>query len=121
MGANPEIDSLDRVWQSVCTLAAVEGAAPLNAHEGCWCCKIDERWAIAVNGHDRDESIPKGSSIFPLGVAKVLPFHMYVEFNGWPAGMLHPYGGSIAAGELANLSTLAAALEAKCQFPGGAR
>jgi len=32
----------------------------------------------------------------------VPPFNCYVEFNGWPAGVFNPFGGIIAAGELAN-------------------
>lgn len=32
-------------------------------------------------------------------------FTAKVEWNGWPAGILNPYGGCIAAGEAANLGT----------------
>jgi len=86
-------------------LAEKDGAAPLNKHAGCWERRIDEHWWIAVNGREEEISCSKG--------AAVPPFNCYVEFNGWPAGVFNPFGGIIAAGELANEETFAAALEAE--------
>lgn len=33
---------------------------------------------------------------------EVPPFSVYVQFNGWPAGILDAGGGVLAAGEAAN-------------------
>lgn len=78
------------------------GAAPLNKHAGCWEHQIDESWRVAINGH-REAHDVEGVSL--------PPFHIYLEYNGWPAGILHPLtGGLMAAGEAANEGTLIAAL-----------
>jgi hypothetical protein len=79
------------------------GEAPLSKHVACWEHKIDERWAVAVNGHNE----PKHCS---FSAVPVDPFNCYVQFNGWPAGILNPYGGIIAAGELANEATFIEAM-----------
>ena len=60
---------------------------------------VDDRWVVKVNGHrEQVESVP--------------PFSALLEFNGWPAGIIDPFGGTIAAGELANEDTFIAAMEA---------
>lgn len=79
---------------------------PLTKHAGCWECVIDGRWKIAVNGHDE----PKVSSLNPEGID---PFHCHVEYNGWPAGILNPYGGVIAAGAAANEDAFIKAIRTK--------
>ena len=39
------------------------------------------------------------------------PFHTYIEYNGWPAGVLNPLGeGEFAAGTGANVESFVAAL-----------
>jgi hypothetical protein len=75
----------------------------LNKLPGCWEHSIDERWRIAVNGHET----PMLSS---LSNVPVEPFTCYVEYNGWPAGLLTPCGGVIAAGSCANEEEFIAAL-----------
>ena len=83
---------------------------PLNKMPGLWHRKLDEHWAIWVNGKTTTQSTPDG--------AAVDPFHCYVEFNGWPAGILSvPTGqGAIAAGKLANYETFCDALKAAIAF-----
>lgn len=45
------------------------------------------------------------------GGVTVMPFHAYIEFNGWPAGVLRVMGdGQFAAGSEANPEAFAAAL-----------
>lgn len=53
-------------------------------------------WAFA-NGV-RDNRTPTKCSHGP----EVPPFGIYLEFNGWPAGVVTPGGGCIAAGGVAN-------------------
>lgn len=97
--------SLIEAFTKIAELCHALGAGPMNKHAGCWECQVDKRWKIAVNGHPE----PKVSS---LSEVPIEPFHAYAEFNGWPAGILNPYGGTIAAGECANEDTFIAALEA---------
>ena len=57
-------------------------------------------WKVTVNATDEtvDDYLP------PLNIA--------VEFNGWPAGVIGPDGGVIAAGRLANEEAFIAAMKA---------
>lgn len=69
----------------------------------CWEHQIDDYWWIAVNGHKEAKKASMG--------IEVLPFHCYVEFNGFPAGIFSPFGGSIVAGKLANEDTFIKAIQ----------
>ena len=85
-------------------LADARGATPLNKHKACWEAKVDDNWWLAINAH-REPTPCRGG-------AEVPPGHVYVEWNGWPAGFINAYGGSMAAGEAANEDTLCTALRA---------
>ena len=86
------------------------GVREIDNLEGCWECQIDDDWWIAVNGHkDPCEAKPPQHE----KTIEVPPFTAYVEYNGWPAGLLDPKGGIIAAGDYANEQTFVAACEAK--------
>ena len=80
------------------------GVENLAAIDGCWEHQIDERWWVAANGHREDQQCSHGVA--------VPPFHWYIEFNGWPAGVIGPFQGVIAAGEAANEDAFLAALKA---------
>ncbi len=68
-------------------------------------------WGIWVNG--------TGSEAKVKGVD--LPaFHAYIEWNGWPAGVIDSFGGTIAAGEAANEDALIAALKDEIEAAGEA-
>lgn len=54
---------------------------------GCWEQQIDDLWWVAANGHSDPVECSTGT--------EVPPFHMYLVFNGWPAGILGPYGGTL--------------------------
>lgn len=97
-------DNVCEAFAKLCDLCIARGEAPANKHPGCWEVQLDKRWWIAFNGHKE----PKQSS---KGGPSVDPFHCYVEYNGWPAGVFTPYGGVIAAGEGANESMFIQALE----------
>jgi hypothetical protein len=90
-------------FAALCDLGIALGIAPLNEHAGCWHHRIDERWAVWMNGH----KVPMPSVLEQW----LDPFHCYVEYNGWPAGIFSPFGGVIAAGEGANENAFIAAIE----------
>ena len=98
-------------WDEFCALAGEMGAAPLNKRRECWTVALDSRWWLAVNGQNY-----RVHALSPTGIRHpVPPFSVYVEFNGWPAGLIDPHGASIAAGSLANIGTLVEAVKAKRQ------
>lgn len=80
------------------------GVRDINQLPGCWEHAVDDQWRIALNGH--------GDERTAFGRATVPPYHIYVEYNGWPAGLIGPAGGVIAAGDGATEDTFIAAVEA---------
>lgn len=96
-------DEISLAFASVCELATTLGARNIKDLPGCWETQIDGRWYVAVNGHNVETKTSRG--------AEVPPFHCYVEFNGWPAGIFSPRGGVIAAGAAANEDTFVAACQ----------
>src|SRR5262245_46723537 len=83
-------------------LADKDGVAPIHNHKGCWERQVGDWW-FAINPHTRTTKCSKGADV-EFG-------HAYVMYNGWPAGILNPFGGVIAAGSVANEETFIAALE----------
>ena len=63
------------------------------------------KWAIWVNASSEPVLETERFAALP-------PWTFYIEFNGWPAGFVNAGGGTIAAGEAANIHTFLAALEA---------
>lgn len=88
---------------AVAELCLALDAAPLTKYPACWEHQIDSQWWIACNGHDEKKKCSRE--------AEVDPFSIYVEFNGWPAGIFNPFGGVIAAGAAANEDTFIAAVK----------
>ncbi len=67
-----------------------------------WHYRVDDQWEFTVNGSGETvEMIP--------------PYTAALTFNGWPAGLLNPYGGVMAAGTVANEDALIAALKQAIQ------
>ncbi len=95
-------------FAAIADLCLALDAAPANRYPGCWELRLDEHWEIAFNGH--------GESVRSSHGVAVEPYHCYVQFNGWPAGVFGPLGGTIAAGELANEETFLAAVRSR--MPG---
>ncbi len=102
-------------FMKLAELATKDGIGAFNTLPGCWTRHIGKQWWIAVNGHKTSmkATSPNGASAGD-GIS-VEPFHVYIEFNGWPAGIFTPYGGAIAAGDAANESTFISAIEAELQ------
>jgi hypothetical protein len=80
------------------------GVVNIKNLPGCWEHQVDAQWHIAVNGQPQTVKASNG--------AEVPPYTMYVTYNGWPAGLISPNSGWIAAGAGANEDTFIAALKA---------
>jgi hypothetical protein len=91
-------------FAKIAALGCALGVRDINKLPGCWEHQVDKQWWISLNGHK--ETI-KNSDDFD-----VPPFHAAIKYNGWPAGLISPAGGVIAAGSRANENTFIAALEA---------
>jgi hypothetical protein len=92
-------------------LCIAMNAAPVNQYPECWELALDDYWFLAFNGHNVPTNCSKS--------VKVPPFSVYVEFNGWPAGVFDPVGGTIAAGECANENAFLDALRARIAAEAG--
>lgn len=101
-------------FYAVVSLAAALKITDIMHLPGCWELQIDDRWWIALNGH----KVPTPTSGEPHGEGGpdgVPPFSCYVEYNGWPAGILDYEGGEFAAGEGANPATFVAACKTRAE------
>lgn len=104
-----EIDALDvatlNPMEAILVLAERLGVSDLaNTHDGrCWEHQVDDRWWFAVNPNRESLKCSHGPAV-AFG-------HVYVEFNGWPAGLIDLRGqGEFAMGEAANPDTFNAAV-----------
>lgn len=88
------------IFELLADLAVKSGVAPLKGKM--WRVECG-RWVIWVNGSNETAKTEDGVELPPFGA--------YCTFNGWPAGLFNPYGGTIAAGELANEDTLCEAIQ----------
>lgn len=77
------------------------GVTKIDSLPGLWENKIDDTWTIKCNGHNYE-------------VENVPPFSWYIEFNGWPAGVISVMGdGVLCAGKAGNEDNLRRAIEAR--------
>ena len=90
-------------FAEIAALAQSLGVTEINGLPGCWEHQVDKRWWFAVNGHREAVECSRGFVIDP--------FDCYIEYNGWPAGSIHPGGGIIAGGEGANEDNFIEALQ----------
>jgi hypothetical protein len=110
-----EVDvlGLDALWQLVAAIATKRGEVPICDLPGAWHLVIDEkpRWELWCNGHRERIDVEVAAS-WATSAHRVTidPATIYIEYNGWPAGLLTPMGGMIAAGAEGNLRTLVAAV-----------
>ena len=103
-------EGIAEVFVRIAELALALGACDLKALPGCWEHDVDGTWWIALNGRATPTTCSRG--------ATVAAFTAYVEFNGWPAGLVDPGGGVIAAGAAANEGMLIEALLAATKRAG---
>jgi hypothetical protein len=85
---------MTEVMLAVVNMAERLGVKSINTLPGCWEHQIDKHWWIAVNGKRKPQMCSKG--------VQVPPFSIYIEFNGWPAGICDSHGGVICAGAVGN-------------------
>jgi hypothetical protein len=97
-------------WVALCDRLEV---TPINKQPGGYFARqVDEQWWLVLNAMRVPQQIRDESRGGTGGNVEVPPFTLYVSYNGWPAGLLTPFGGILAAGEGANEDSLLAALEA---------
>lgn len=97
-------------WLGVCALAKKDGIKDLRNHgDGVYRTTFG-LWTALLNGSDKPVAPEGGKQTLP-------PFDIYVTFNGWPAGVIGPDGGILAAGDAANEDTFIAAIEAELGKP----
>lgn len=100
-----QVENIPEAFAAVVELGLALGAAPLNKFHACWECDIDDQWHISFNGHRETKKSRDGLN--------VPAFTLCVTFNGFPAGLIDPRGGVLAAGEAANEETFLAAVAKK--------
>jgi hypothetical protein len=106
---------IKEAFMAVVELAEALGVERIDRLPGCWEHKVDAQWFIAVNGHTTPKAIrgfAGGAAAMPGEVLFIDPLHVYLEFNGFPAGIIGMRSGLLAAGSAANEDTLIAALRA---------
>lgn len=104
-------EQLSTTFMAIADYAVATGQAPIK--DKVWKVRLDDHWEFAVSGMKEPQIVRMEGSDTEHTLD---PFHAYVEFNGWPAGVFSPYGGSFAAGEMANEQTFCEALKkaARC-------
>lgn len=95
------------VFAKIAELADALHVTGINKLPGAWIVELDPRWTIAVNGHDEDVQAKPHQH----AEQTIPPFHAGVWYNGWPAGLLNPFDGLVAAGSAANEEALLAVLD----------
>ena len=109
--ANIENLPLQVAFVRVIELAGAVGAPlPLSSLPNCWEHQVDADWWIAVNAHNGDRPAYSPQHVgHPMDVPA---FSCHIEYRGWPAGVISPLAGVMAAGSGANEDTFIAAVEA---------
>lgn len=93
-----EIIKSGHIAECLLAFAMYNGATSISMKEGLWKKEVDKTWTIKCNGKTEEvESVP--------------PLSWYIEFNGWPAGVIGLLGdGVLCAGEAGNEENLRTAL-----------
>lgn len=92
----------------IAEMAARLGVNGINELPGCWEHTFEQggnEWFLALNGHREAVECSQGASVDP--------FHAYVQCNGWPAGVMNPFDGIMAAGAAVNEDVFVEALQAE--------
>ena len=98
-----KMKNISKAFALIMRLAEKDKVKAINKLDGCWERRIDDNWQISLNGHPH--------TVLNSRDMEVLGFSCLIEFNGFPAGMLDPAGGIIAAGQAANEDTFIEAIE----------
>jgi hypothetical protein len=112
----PHQTAFAEMWEGICTLALIDiGPSGKWIKGTVWDSKqlLGDHWRCWINATDQNQEVANGYLI--------KPFHMYVEFNGWPAGICDPHTGLICAGEAADVFTLRDAIHHAIARVGAAK
>lgn len=101
-------EPISEAFTLIVALAEALGVRRINGLDGCWTQSVDATWWVALNGH-AEQCAAKTPDGFAIDVP---PYHASLMYNGFPAGIIGPRGGIIAAGSCANEDTFCAALQA---------
>lgn len=91
----------------VLRLVQAHGFTAIDRLPGAAEIEIDAQWYLAVNGHDSEIEVSAPGRM----PATIPPYNFAVWYNGWLAGLFHPFDGSFAAGSAANEKEFCAAIE----------
>jgi hypothetical protein len=92
------------VFVAIADLAQAVGRIPIG--EWAYPFTTDQRYMLWVNGGKELHWQPEGC------VALIDRFYAYLEFNGWPASLVCPAGGSVTVPEDQLIAALAAEVAA---------
>lgn len=81
-------EPVSEAFYAAVLFAGATGSPPLNTLPGCFEAQVDDHWWIAINAHAHEMACSRG--------ADVPPYHVYVERDDWPAGLIGPSGGLLA-------------------------
>ncbi len=98
---------ISKAFDLISEIIIAEGNYPLR--DKTWERRIDESWEVAVNGTFDDVEFKSEDGM----KVNCPPFHAAIFFNGFLAGLLNPFEGTIVVGEAANEDTLIEALKEK--------
>ena len=83
------MDGITEIFYYISLIAEKNNVRNIGKLDGLWKCKVDEDWEFRVNGHDEEiDGIP--------------PYYALIVYRGLPAGLVNPFGGTIAAGQVVN-------------------
>lgn len=102
---------LPAVFALACMLAYTLGARDIGKRPGCWEHQVSAGWWVAINGSGDTRKDSEGRDVPPFSVA--------AYWYGWPAGIVTPTSGIIAAGSEASEDSLIAALREAIVRAGG--
>ncbi len=86
---------VSELFMLIAALAVREGGKDISDHEGCWEHDINEKWRVAVNGHEETVKTEFGLS--------VPPYAALITHLDFPVGILNAVGGHMLYGVEDNL------------------
>lgn len=82
--SEPQVKEL---FVAIMKYGVATGATRIDLLPGCWERQVSDECWISMNGHKEPIKNSKGHILHP--------FQIYIEWNGWPAGIVEPGGGTV--------------------------
>lgn len=98
-----DTDQVTTAFYMVARLADKLGETPIKGKV--WEHRIDDHWFIKINGHSKE-------------MQEIPPYCMTIEYDGFPAGCISPFDGTMLAGEEINEDEFIDAVIAKLESMG---